>query len=292
MNSPQPSFDLKDKTLTLTFPNSTNDNRSKTIIISKVETQGFIRNPFNKSQKFSVPGFTSNQESLYNITINQKSGGTILTAEKIPLKTVIEIISDNIDDKDLCILLSNMNAVFVSQNEPRHYTKFKGKKDMICKRKDNKNKFKKFKIGERKFLVVLVNEMNLLGIKTLYRFYEYKLDGDTSLYESLGVYGKWKLLFEDSYVDTRKTGDNLNKFAERQKNQFLQKIVVNFHNYTGIDLNQQQKDKIYNYLNELNDNTTTDLNKQIILGKVNINSKKKYETRAGVSNNKNYELLN
>ena len=291
MNSPQPSFDLKDKTLTLTFPNSTNDNRSKTIIISKVETQGFIRNPFNRSQKFSVPGFTSNQESLYNITISQKSGGTILTAEKIPLKTVIEIISDNIDDKDLCILLSNMNAVFVSQNEPRHYTKFKGKKDMICKRKDNKNKFKKFKIGERKFLVVLVNEMNLLGIKTLYRFYEYKSDGDTSLYESLGVYGKWKLLFEDSYVDTRKTGDNLNKFAERQKNQFLQKIVVNFHNYTGIDLNQQQKDKIYNYLNELNDNTTTDLNKQIILGKVNINSKY-YETRAGVSNNKNYELLN
>lgn len=292
MNSPKPSFDLKDKTLTLTFPNPTNDNRSKTIIISKVETQGFIRNPFNRSQKFSVPGFTSNQESLYTITINQKSGGTILTAEKIPLKTVIEIISDKIDDKDLCILLSNMNEVFVSQNEPRHYTKFKGKKDMICKRKDNKNKFKKFKIGERKFLVVLVIEMTLYEQKKLYRFYEYESDGDTSLYELLGVYGKWKLLFEGSYVDTRKSGNIFNESTERQKNQFLQKIKEEFGNKTGINLNQQQIDKIYNYLNELNDNTTTDLNKKIALGKVNINSKKYYETRAGVYNNQNYELLN
>ncbi len=255
---------------------------NKSVTIKKVTKQGFIRSPFNSSKKINT--FAKNNESIYEVEIKTTK------SDFGPLDQIVTFISKEIGDEKLCPILEKINDKFKNVDKPHHFTRFKGKKDEVCSRKNKKDKFKKFTINGEKFLVIRgkysENDNYYFKFFKFDRLYSEQLTQTNnsgkyySLYHSLGVKGKWVHLF-DTYEITydKKAFVNKNTYAITDYKNY---IKDKFKEKTGIELNDGQLDKIMELLSQINDVTFSF--EEIF--------KKKDESAIKETNNKNYIKLN
>ena len=179
----------------------------------------------------------------------------------------------------MCSLLTQLKEEYPNNNKPHHFTRLKEKQSELCRRRDNKSYYKKFKIGNDEFLICAIFE--IFNPPIYYRIY-LKSDGGISLYKTLGVKGKWYKIYQsgDSHYELTKEENNvkINKVSNDLK-EYFQKININ--------LTEQQIRKIIDYSKELYKKMKEPDPKKFL---VNSNLRNnKYETIG--EKNKNYENI-